>query len=175
MGTKEVSILIIGRVCNVKQQVKLVRETKTKINDNVKFYFVGIGEDVDSLIKEIGDSNQYIYLGYAKASDIMNKYDYVCLFSKKEGLPLTLIEACMFGKPLITNDIPAALEINRSEYTGYVFQDFAELVQGCNKLPSKESDKYMFLSMNARKQYEENFTEDIMLSKYEDYIKRHFF
>ena len=46
MGTKEVSILIIGRVCNVKQQVKLVRETKTKINDNVKFYFVGIGEEL---------------------------------------------------------------------------------------------------------------------------------
>lgn len=172
MKNKEISILIVGRICEVKQQVEIVRRTKNRINENVRFYFAGTGKDTKRLIKEIGNLKQYVYLGYKKATDIIDNYDYVCLFSKNEGFPLSLIEACVFGKPLITNDICAMREVNKDGFNGFVFHDFDELVAGLNNLPANYTEEYRFLSNNARRLYEENFTEDIMISKYKEYINK---
>ena len=170
MNTKEITVLLIGRICSTKQQVEFVRQTYNKIDDNIKFYFAGTGEDVALLKKQIGFSKQYFYLGYRKAVEIIPQFDYVCLFSKNEGLPLSLIEGCMFGKPLITNNIDSVLDININNVTGFVFPDFNHLIRGLNRIPDKFSDEYSRMSSNARKQYEDKFTEAVMIDNYKRYI-----
>ncbi len=169
-----VNILVAGRICDEKQQVEIVKRTKNQLSNNIRFYFIGVGNDAEKLQNEIGHSEQYFYLGYKNVSDIIAEFDYVCLFSKKEGLGLTLIEGCAAGKPLITNDIPAVLDINENEKTGYVFHDFDALIKGINCLPFRDSVKYKILSENARKKYENNFTETVMIRNYEKYLSRCF-
>jgi glycosyltransferase involved in cell wall biosynthesis len=168
--TSKIKILLAGRITKVKQQVELVINTKDALNSNIEIYFAGEG-DTQKLLKEaIGQSNQYKLLGYTDIKKEMKNYDYVCMFSQKEGLGNSLIEGCMFGKPLLTNDIEAVLEINEHNYNGFVAKDWKELVMHINKLPNRSSDEYNRLSSNARKKYESFFTIDKMLSEYRDYI-----
>ena len=171
---RSINILFAGRVCEEKRQVEFVKRTKNQLNNDIRIYFVGEGNDEDRLKDEIGQSKQYIYLGYQNVSSIIADFDYVCLFSKNEGLGLTLVEGCAMGKPLITNDIPAVLDINENEKTGFVFHDYDALINGINCLPFRDSIEYKLLSENARKKYENNFTETVMISNYVKYLSRCF-
>ena len=159
-----------GRICPVKQQVELVRRTKGKLPHGIHFYFAGMGEDENLLRKEIACSTQYHYVGFLNIMENLEKYDYVCLFSQKEGLPLSLIEGLMFGKPLLTNMLPAVLDVNVPGETGFAFPDFEALVNGLGQLPKPGDSEYARLSRSARKRYEEIFTEERMIENYRHVI-----
>lgn len=167
---KEINILLPGRICPVKQQIEIANRLKESIPEYVHISFAGAGEDVDELKKIIANSKQLNYVGFLNIAENIHSYDYVCLFSKNEGLPLSLIEGCMFGKPLITNDIKAVLDVNKEGETGFVFKNFEELSNGLKNIPTRESDEYKRLSANARKRYEQLFTEDRMISQYKQVI-----
>ncbi len=169
---KTIKILLPGRICAVKQQVKIVKETYGRLNSNVQIYFAGLGEDEEELKKLINESNQYKYLGYQNIYDCITDYDYIMLFSEKEGLGLSLIEGCMFSKPLITNTVPAVLDVNIDKVTGYVYSNFEELINGLNSLPEPNSSEYLRLAHNSRLHYQEFFKEEDMLEKYyKEFIK----
>lgn len=167
---KEIHILLPGRICPVKQQVEIVRQTRGKLVSHLHVYFAGTGEDVELLKKEIENEVQYHYVGFLDMAKNLNRYDYICLFSQKEGLPLSLIEGCMFGKPLITNKLPAVLDVNKADETGFVFSDLASLAEGLNDLPMPDSEEYKRLARNARYRYEEMFTEEKMITQYQQII-----
>lgn len=167
---KEIHILLGGRICSVKQQVEIVRQTRGKIAAHVHIFFAGIGDEVELLNKEIENESQYHYIGFINISENLNRYDYVCLFSKNEGLSLSLIEGLMFGKPLITNNLTAVLDVNKAGETGFVFPDFDSLAKGLNDLPMPDSEEYKRLSLNARLRYEDMFVEEKMITKYKEVI-----
>lgn len=167
---KEIHILLSGRICPVKQQVEMVRQTRGKLASHLHVYFAGTGEDVELLKKEIENEVQYHYVGFLDMAKNLNRYDYICLFSQNEGLPLSLIEGCMFCKSLITNKLPAVLDVNKAGETGFVFSDFASLAEGLNDLPMPDSEEYKRLARNARYRYEEMFTEEKMITQYQQII-----
>lgn len=169
-NTSEIHILLPGRICSVKQQVEIVRQTKGKLAAYIHIFFAGVGEDVELLEKEIENESQFHYIGFIDMNENLNRYDYVCLFSQNEGLGLSLIEGLMFGKPLITNSLPAVLDVNKAGETGFVFPDFASLVEGINGLPRPDSEEYRRLSLNARLKYEGVFMEEKMIAKYKEII-----
>ena len=166
-----IKIILIGRLTKVKQQVELVCKTKGLLQDNVEFYFAGEGEDSSLLMDAVSSYSQYKILGHIDIKKELANYDYVCLFSEKEGLPISLIEGCMFGKPLITNNIPSVLDINKHGYNGFVVNNWQELINCINTLPAPGSNVYSELSSNARKQYLDLFSIDKMLFEYKYYIK----
>lgn len=166
----KIKILLPARICAVKQQVDLVLRTKRKLLSHIHIYFAGVGEDMENLQNVINNEGQYHYLGYISLEDEIHKYDYICLFSQKEGLPLSLIEGCMFGKPLITNDISSVLDVNEPNETGFVYSDFDSLIEGLNNLPYHNTNEYTRLSENARKRYEDYFTEEKMIARYREVI-----
>ena len=168
---RDIKILFVANINKIKRQVEVVNALKDKINHNIKIDFAGDGPLKQSLIKVIGDSKQFKFLGYINVFELLPDYDYVCLFSKNEGLGVSLIEGCMFYKPLITNNIKPVLEVNKPGFNGFVANDFNELANVLNNLPDRNSDEYKRLSVNARKVYENYFTSDIMLKKYHSLIK----
>lgn len=168
------NILFIGRIDPVKNQVRFVKEVKGKLNSNIRIYFGGVGVDSDALREEIGNDSHFVMLGLINIYSELYKYDYVCLFSQKEGLPLSLIEAEMFHKPLITNDIPQSLEVNTDGRTGYVNHNWEEIVECLNNLPSRDSADYRRLSENSRSEYERLFNYDVMIEQYKRYIEDKF-
>lgn len=166
----KIRILLPGRICAVKQQVKIVEYCKGKLSPHIQIDFAGDGDERERLKQAIKDSSQFHYLGFVSMKDCLPHYDYVLLFSEKEGLGLSLIEGCMFGKPLITNDVPAVLDVNEDKKTGFVYPTFEKLVEGLNQLPLPGSEEYKWLSANARKKYEHRFTEERMIAAYKDVL-----
>jgi glycosyltransferase involved in cell wall biosynthesis len=166
----KIKILLAARICQVKQQVELVVRTKGFFKKNVEFYFAGEGDEQELLRNAIGQCSQYKMLGHIDVRREMDSYDYVCLFSQKEGLPISLIEGCMFGKPLLTNDVGGLLEINEHKYNGFVVKSWDELIERINKLPDCSSDEYKRLASNSREKYESFFTLDKMLDNYRMYL-----
>jgi len=161
-----IKILFPANITKVKRQVEFVTALKNKIKPNIKIDFAGEGPLKKKLIKVIGNSNQFKVLGYINVFAALPDYDYVCMFSVNEGLGISLIEGCMFYKPLITNNIKSVLEVNKPGYNGFVANNFRDLVDVINNLPDRNSDEYKRLAKNARKIYEKSFTPDIMLKKY---------
>lgn len=164
------NILFLGRIDPIKRQVEFAKYAKNKLNDNIRIYFAGIGEDFNALKVVIKNDPHFNILGLLNTYENLHKFDYVCLFSEKEGLPLSLIEGEMFGKPLITNDISPCLEINQNGKTGFVNHSWGEIIDCINSLPFRNSNEYRNLSSNARKYFEDKFKYEIMIEKYKNYI-----
>lgn len=170
-GNYKTRLLIAARICPVKQQLEIIRNLKGHVPDDIEICFAGKGEDLESLKVLINSDTHFNYVGLINMREELYFYDYVCLFSEKEGLPLSLIEGCMYGKPLITNSIEPCLEINKDGDNGFVVNDFCELIEKIKSLPRRESEAYSLLSLNARKKYESCFTEDEMLNNYRNLLQ----
>lgn len=167
-----IKVILPAALFPVKQQVELVKNTKGKISSHIEIFFAGKGPTEEILRKAIGTSKQYKILGFIDIYKELYKYDYVCLFSKKEGLPLSLIDGCMFMKPLITNDIPSVLDVNINGYNGYVLSSWEELIQCFNSLPFPNSKEYKRYSLNSRHLYEKQFSFDKMICAYKELLNK---
>lgn len=165
-----IKILFLGRIVPVKKQIEFFNISNGKINSNINIYFGGIGEEYDKLKDLTKENPQYHTLGLIDVNTEMPKYDYVCLFSEKEGLPLSLIEGCMFAKPLLTNTIPSALEVNKICYNGYASETWNGIIDMINSLSSITNHQYDQLSYNSRKLYISQFQHNVMINNYRNYI-----
>lgn len=165
-------VLLPGRICAVKQQVALVKNIGNNLAPHVHFYFAGTGDDESSLRSSIEGHPQFHFLGHIDMPARLPEFDYVCLFSQKEGLALSLVEGLMFGKPLVTNFLPSTLEVNQPNVTGFAYPDFASLAQGLNSLPQPDTPAYATLSRAARERYQTYFTEPRMIEEYRETIRQ---
>lgn len=174
-----IKIAYIGRIEDIKQQVTLVSNLSGQIDKNIKIDFIGNGSEVDELkatIKSKDINNNFNYIGFYK--DIPNrilKYDYVMLFSKKEGLGLSLVEGCIVGKPLITKNsggCEACGEVCMDKYNGFIVNTFENLISTLSNLRNISNEEYIEMCKNSRKVYAEKFKLEIMLSEYSEYIDK---
>ena len=168
---EDINILLPGRICPVKQQLDLARSLKGRLAGNIRISFAGNGPQAEELRKVIADDPCLEYIGFVDISKVMPRYDYVMLYSKKEGLGLALVQGCMYGKPLITNCIDAVLEVNQDGYNGYAYPSMEELADKLNHLPHRDSDEYKLLAKNSRQKYLDCFTEQHMIEQYKHVIE----
>ncbi len=169
-----IKILLAARVCNVKQQVEIVKQLKGKLPTHIRFYFAGDGEDILQL-KELTEMDpQFKVLGHIDLAKEIYKYDYIALFSKYEGLGLSLIEGCMHRKPLLTNAIEAVLDVNHQGFNGFVYNSWSDIIDGLRTLPHRDDDKYIQLANNSRKVFENNFMAETMIERYKTVIRSEF-
>lgn len=80
------------------------------------------------------------------------------LFSSKEGLPITLIEAAMCYTPIVCNDVGGNCEIARDGQNAFVAKDWDDLICTINRLPTLNASIYMRMAERSREIYEQNFT-----------------
>jgi glycosyltransferase involved in cell wall biosynthesis len=166
--SEKINILYPARITDVKQQIKIVNELRDKILPHVTVFFAGLGEksDESELNLVIGNHPQFKYIGHINIHQNICNFDYVLLFSKLEGLPTVLIEACMYCKPIICNDVGGNLEILEDKKNGFFANSFSDLVDVINALPNSSTSTYLQLSHYARKTYESKFTINIMMENY---------
>ena len=171
INNNEINILYPARITNIKNQVNIVCALKNKLNKNIKINFAGDGPSYSELVNVCKNDVNFKPLGFI--SDIFlfyEKTDYVLLFTKKEGLPISLIEAIMMGKPIICNDVGGNLEIVENKVNGFVCNTFQELLQCINNLSNIPEAEYSQLSENARDKYLNEFQVDTMIKQYKKYI-----
>lgn len=170
-----VTLLYPARINDIKRQLEIVQKLKGKLNPNVRILFAGDGPHYELLKELIGSDNNFEALGYRNdIHDLLQKCDYMMLFSDHEGLPITLIEATMCGTPVVCNNVGGNTEIVEDGKGGFVLEkdDWDGLITLLNSLPDVTSEKYKAMSECGRKMYESQFTFEKFRKQYIELIQR---
>lgn len=159
--TDIIKILLPARINDVKQQIEIVRHLRGKLSKNICIHFAGIGPQCEVLKKIVEGDSQFLYLGFRNDIQLLlHEYDYMLLYSKHEGLSISLIEAAMTGTPVVCNDVGGNTEIVHDGENGFVVNSWDELIACLNNLEQISEEGYLHMSISGRTLYEEKFTYD---------------
>ena len=117
LGISNPSEFIVGwlaRVTDVKNPYLLVEIAKM-LPDTT--FLMGGGGDLIEKIKEISPPN-LIVLGWVKPESLIGASDLILSTSKNEGVPISLIESQMAGKPVVATNVGGVSDIIKHQTTG---------------------------------------------------------
>ena len=126
--------LIIGTICRLAEPkdplclIQVFAELKQRAGSApeppLKLVIIGDGplrENCLNLITSLGLSEDIFLLGTRDdARDLLNDFDIFVLFSKREALPVTIIEAMQAGKPVIASRVGGIPELIQNGINGYL-------------------------------------------------------
>lgn len=155
-----INLLYLGNISEEKGIFKLIhylRSNKYFISNRIKLKIGGLGDcaKLIKLIKEYNLSNNISYVGWVAneaKNDLINNADIFILPSFYEGLPVSILEAMSFGKPIIATNIGGIPSIVKENYNGWLFNPlyFNELDQIFDKL-FKNNDRIHYYQHNSHK------------------------
>jgi glycosyltransferase involved in cell wall biosynthesis len=120
---------LVGSIANllpIKGQSYLVIAAAEVIKSlpECRFLIAGDGpcrEALEQQINDLGIADNFHLLGYRNdAREIMQVLDVFCLSSIAEAMPITILEAMAFGKPVVTTDVGGCSELVVNGETGLV-------------------------------------------------------
>ena len=181
ISNDEVAIAIIGRLAPVKDHnfflevAKRVLESTAK---KVRFFIVGNGSEWNTIKEKIDQidlnfPNRILMTSWIRDIDVFNPgMDIICLTSKNEGTPVSLIEAQASGVPVITRDVGGVRDIVLHGETGYVVprNDLDEFVKCVVDLVEDEK-KRQKMSQNGWTFVEHKFHYKRLVSDMEKYYR----
>lgn len=163
---KHIRIILAARINEVKRQLEIYQHLKGKIRKEIEILFVGDGPLFEKLQQEVKDT-QFKVLGFKNdIYNLLQESDFAMLFSKHEGLPITLIEAAMCGTPIICNDVGGNCEIAHKNENAFIANTWEELINTLNQLPEISEETYKKMSQESRQIYEKNFTFEKFQEEY---------
>lgn len=176
----KIFIGIIGRICEQKGMDIFVNALAPLIykNPNIYGFIIGDGEDKENLktlVKRLKIENNIIFLGYRQdIFNLISSMDFIVLPSRWEGLPLTPIETFSVGKTIIVSNISGNNEIVKENYNGLLFEkdNVEDLTKKINTLLVASNRKP--LEIQAIKTYEENYSYESFIQKYNALYKKLF-
>lgn len=155
LGIKEDDFLIlsVGELNKNKNHEIVIKAIAKLDNPDIKYIICGVGPlkgYLENLIKELNLTNQVQLLGYRKDIVELNKISDLFVFpSKREGLPVSVMEAMASGLPVIASDIRGNRDLINDGEGGYLFElnNEKELLYYLNKIivntkKIKEFSKY---------------------------------
>lgn len=174
MSQGKITILYPARINSVKRQIELTKRLSGRLSDKVQILFAGDGPLFETFRMQLSnESANFKCLGFVSDMDsLYENCDFVMLFSKHEGLPISLIEAAMFGLPIICNSVGGNTEIAYNNKNAIVVDEWEELIDVLNDLPEMTNDIYLSMCRNSRKIYEEKFTFDKFRDCYLDLLSK---
>ena len=116
----EIAIGIIGRLVPIKDHhffIDVIQEIAKNNHTNIRFFIIGDGEYKENIINYVktknlpftfqkGDRSLITFTSWIKNIDIANAgLDIICLCSKNEGTPVSLIEAQSSLKPIVSTKV----------------------------------------------------------------------
>ncbi len=161
-----------GRFMPVKNYALLIEIARLcKPYTNISFWLAGDGllkPDLLALVNYYGLSDSFKFLGHK--SDLTDFYAQINLFintSLHEGIPMSILEAMSFGKPVIGSKTGGIVEIISEGENGFLVDtsDTQGFANRCIDLASNPA-KTLQLGERARKTIEEHFSIDACAIKY---------
>lgn len=168
----------------VKRMDLLAKSLSTLRNSGLKLKWThfGAGDGLGEL-KEYSKENlkfmEVDFAGSIKNTELMEYYqkEPVDLFintSSSEGLPVSIMEACSFGIPIIATDVGGTSEIVRDKETGLLLaadfkvEELGEKIKYMVKLSKVEKDDFR---KRCRKLWIKDFCADINFERFAQEIK----
>lgn len=153
-------ILCIARLSPPKNS-ELFLEISRHLPD---YAFIWIGNQHEV----IGDlPGNVFFMGNLPNAGAYNQFvDLFILPSNYEGLPMVIIEAMSFGKPIIASNVGGISEIVIDDYNGYVLENESNLFVDKIEYILENKSVYDSFSFNSKKKYSQELTADIMTERY---------
>lgn len=149
-------ILCVGELLPNKNQQMVIRampEVVTKYPD-IQLLFAGNGpekERIEKLVKDLGIIKNVKMLGYiTNLQEYQKIADLSVSCSKREGLPLNIVEAMLTGTPVIASVNRGHRELIKSEENGYLV-DSSEMMGKMILELLNDNSKRIEISQNALK------------------------
>lgn len=149
------------------KRIDLICEALEKVDFPVEWTHIGSGEE-EKRIKDLSRQiqNPYVkchFMGALNNNEVIQYYlkHQVHIFlnvSASEGVPVSVMEALSFGKPVIATDVGGTGEIVNDGENGYILPinfTLEELNEKLKRVSSMEENEYQKMCMNARKIWEE--------------------
>jgi len=124
---REIKILFISRIIREKGIFELV-EAFEKINKKVKnseLIIAGDGKDFEELKEVVSLKKGIRLIGYVEGKEKIKLFEeshLFCLPSYTEGLPVALLEAMLFGLPIVTTKVGGLKQFFRDGEMGYMIE-----------------------------------------------------
>ena len=143
----EVAIGIVGRIVPIKDHeffIHVIERIIKKTSKNIRVFIVGDGEEkvnIQELIstKKLSYSSNstpalFQFTSWIENVDEVNAgMDIICLTSKNEGTPVSLIEAQASGNPIVSTNVGGIENVISADETGYL-SEIGDLEQFSNNL-----------------------------------------
>ena len=163
----EKNILCIARL-QAPKAPRLFIET-ARLLPQYGFVWIGNQESVEHL----GDipSNCHFLGNMINAGAYCAQADLLMLPSNYEGLPMVIIEAMSFGKPVVASDVGGVSEIVRNDINGYTLPNQAELFAEKIDTILTNSELYATMSQSSLDIFKKELTIDSMVEGYMNIYK----
>lgn len=185
----EIAIGVVGRVAKIKNLeffIDAIQILKHKTNLKIRGFIIGDGPEKHNLkhyaIKHGVDYAEYSY-GGRRADLIFTSWcknvpyamaglDIVCLTSHNEGTPMSLLEAQLAGKPIVSVDVGGVRDVVINELGGKIVDQnalfgFVEAL----KVLLEDTDLRKKMGREGQSYIRENFSETKMIQQYKKLYK----
>jgi glycosyltransferase involved in cell wall biosynthesis len=169
IGSSDIVIIYVGRLEQVKGVPSLLKVANSLSSrfENLKFLIVGDGPLRSRFEKH--SNPQIILTGWRKdVANLLNASDIFVLPSISEGLPISILEAYAFTKPVIATNVGAVPDLVIDSETGLLLspgnskQLEEAIIQFVNNPEMARS-----MGISGKRNVEANFNWGYVVSKYE--------
>lgn len=131
-----------------------------------QYNFVWIGNQHE--VTEFGElpSNCHFLGNIPNAGAFCSKADLLMLPSNYEGLPMVILEAMSFGKPVVASNVGGVSEIVRNDVNGYALENNPQLFAEKIKHILENEGLYSKLSQNSLNIFQSELTVEKMVQGY---------
>ncbi len=166
---------VVGEVCSRKSQHTLIQSLPELISSGLspRLLLIGkidpaYGRKCSSVIRKLGLEQNVLMLGQrSDIGDLLSVAQCVCLPSKKEVMPISLLEAMSIGLPVIATAVGGIEECVRDGIDGFIVdrtpRAFSEGLTALARNP-KLLDQ---MGESSRRNMELNFSPDACVAKIE--------
>lgn len=161
-NTNKPIVLSIARVAAPKR-VDLFIDTAKRL-PNYEFIWVGNQRDITEF--GILPSNCHFVGNIPNAGVLCSKADVLMLSSDFEGLPMVILEAMSFGKPVVASNVGGISEIVQNNINGFTVENNAQIFADKIQYILDNKDIYNKFSQNALALFNDNLTVEKMVQGY---------
>ena len=174
-------IFTIGSILRFWEQKNIITTIQVAIDlcneiSNVKFIFLGDGmlhDEATKLVAENSLQERIILPGWqSNVGDWLRIFDLFLLYSKWEGLPMSILEAMSYGLPIVASDISGNDELVDSTNGILVDINDPNKLKVALKEIAENRDKLSIWSENSYKKISEIFNLESFSQKYKELYRR---
>ncbi|MEH7332811.1 glycosyltransferase family 4 protein, partial [Neobacillus drentensis] len=132
------------------------------------------GEQYSQSLREKAEGVSNIkFIGHvSKVNELFKVMDVFAMTSLWEGAPLTLLEAMAYGKAVVVTNVGNTAEVIQDNVNGFIVEkkDVSAFVERLSRF-IENPDKRSELEQQAKKDFTEKFSNQIMISHYKQLYK----
>lgn len=153
---KQISVGIVGRICNAKDPARFVKISRELIKRGIPTIWIGGGTEVDEAPLKQAGIEVTGWLTHEQALDRMKDLTVYLQTSAWEGMPISVIEAQASGIPAVVTDVVGNRDVIINGLTGYICKTDEEIIEKISYLINNK-DKRISMGKRARESASERF------------------